>query len=373
MDDFQARIEALTQIFGARARAHDETDRFVAENFQELRERKILSAGVPEALGGGGVSHREICEALRVLARGCSSTALALAMHAQLVAHQVWNERHGIRGRRLLQAVAANELFLVSTGANDWLASSGRLVRADGGYRFSARKAFVSGCPAGSLLLTSGPFDDPDGGPQVLHFAVPFSAEGVRIEEDWQALGMRGTGSHTVVLDDVFVPAADVHLKRPRGRFSPAFSVIVAVAVPCVVAVYVGIAEAAAAIARQRAMTNKDDPVLPLLIGEMENQLVTAQIALESMLDLANDYDFEPIVENANAALIRKTIAIQATVSVVVKAVEATGGSAYFRSNGLERLLRDIHAGQFHPLPEKRQQMFSGRLALGLDPIPDLA
>ena len=35
----------------------------------------------------------------------------------------------------------------------------------------------------------------------------------------------------------------------------------------------------------------------------------------------------------------------------------------------LERLLRDLHAGQFHPLPEKRRQLLAGRIALGLDPV----
>jgi alkylation response protein AidB-like acyl-CoA dehydrogenase len=49
--------------------------------------------------------------------------------------------------------------------------------------------------------------------------------------------------------------------------------------------------------------------------------------------------------------------------------VEVVGGSAYFRKLGLERLLRDIHGAPFHPLPEKKQLEFSGRVALGLSPI----
>jgi alkylation response protein AidB-like acyl-CoA dehydrogenase len=45
------------------------------------------------------------------------------------------------------------------------------------------------------------------------------------------------------------------------------------------------------------------------------------------------------------------------------------GGAGFFRSFGLERLLRDVHGAAFHPLPEKRQWLFTGRSALGLDPI----
>jgi len=52
------------------------------------------------------------------------------------------------------------------------------------------------------------------------------------------------------------------------------------------------------------------------------------------------------------------------------KALEVAGGGAFFRSAGLERMLRDLHAAQFHPMQEKRQHQFTGRLALGLEPIP---
>ncbi len=51
------------------------------------------------------------------------------------------------------------------------------------------------------------------------------------------------------------------------------------------------------------------------------------------------------------------------------KALELAGGIGFYRGFGLERLLRDGHAAQFHPLPEKQQHLFTGRLALGLEPI----
>src|SRR3546814_7626581 len=61
--------------------------------------------------------------------------------------------------------------------------------------------------------------------------------------------------------------------------------------------------------------------------------------------------------------------AAKAVIAAAEKALEATGGAGMFRKLGLERLLRDAHGAQFHPLPEKRQQLFTGRLALGLDPV----
>jgi acyl-CoA dehydrogenase len=366
--DWLALVHELGPQFAERAAHHDATDSFVMENFLALKENKFFSAAVPEELGGGGVSHSEMCNILRELATYCGSTALTLSMHQHLIAATVWKYRRGQPGQATLEKVAANELVLISTGANDWLASSGTMEKVEGGFRVTVKKTFASGCLAGDVLVTSAVYEDPDEGSQVLHFPVPFSSEGVSIQESWQALGMRGTGSHTVVLDDVFVPEQAVAVRRPSGKYHPVWSVVLTVAMPLITSVYVGVAEQAAAIARKFAAKKANDPVLPYLLGEMENALATAQMAQQSMVEIANDYDFEPVVENANAILIRKTIATNAVLQTVEKAVESTGGAGFIRSLGLERLLRDAHAGQFHPLTEKRQHLFTGRLALGLDP-----
>ena len=87
------------------------------------------------------------------------------------------------------------------------------------------------------------------------------------------------------------------------------------------------------------------------------------------MIRIANDLDFASTVETANLMIIRKTIAAGAVIATVEKALETAGGGGFYRKTGLERLLRDAHAGQFHPLQEKRQILFTGRLALGLDPV----
>ena len=366
---FLDTIEDLGRKFGESAERHDAEDTFVGENFSALKERKVFSALIPADLGGGGVSYRTMCQALRRLARHCPSTALSLSMHQHLVAYQTWNHLQGKPVRMLLERVAQKQLVLISTGANDWLGSSGRMEKAEGGYRVHGRKPFASGSPMGDLLMTSAPYLDPKEGWQVLHFPVPFTSEGVKVLADWKTMGMRGTGSNTVVLENVFIPEESVGFRRPRGTFHPAFAAITAIACPLIVSVYVGAAEEAARIAREQARPRGKDPVLPYLLGEMENHLASAQIALESMLDISNDFGFAPTTETANAILIRKTLAANAALATAEKAMECMSGSGYFRASKLERLLRDIHAGQFHPLPEKRQQLFTGRMALGLEPV----
>ncbi len=372
-DALRELIEEIGPELEAGAAECDRENRFVAASYEVLKANGVFSALVPEELGGGGIGHGEMCARLRQLARHCGSTALSLSMHQHLVATSVWKYRRGQPGRAVLDQVARSQLVLVSTGARDWLRSNGQTVAVDGGYRVSAQKAFASGSPAGDLLITSAPFEDPEQGWQVLHFSVPLDAPGVRIEPTWDAHGMRGTGSETVVLDEAFVPEAAVVLRRPRDAYHPAWNVVLTAALPLIVSAYVGVAEKAAQIATERAKRTATDPLTAVLIGEMENELTTAQVIWRDMVALARDLDFEPTIENADAELKRKTLATQAAVRTVEKAMEVAGGPGFFRSMGLERLLRDVRGAHYHPLPEKRQLMFSGRVALGLEPIDDVA
>jgi alkylation response protein AidB-like acyl-CoA dehydrogenase len=367
--DWIAVVRDLGPAFAARAAAHDANDSFVAENYAALQRRKVFSAGVPTELGGGGASYAELCALLRELAHYCSSTALALSMHTHLLATTVWRWRQGHPVEPLLRRIAAEETVLISSGGSDWLESSGTAEKVDGGFRVTARKIFSSGCPMGNLLITSAVYDDPQDGPTVLHFPVSFADATVTIMDNWRTLGMRGTGSHDVMLNGVFVPESAVSLRRPKGKWHPFFNVVVAVALPLVMAVYVGVAEAAHSLALQQAAKKGSDPQIPYLIGEMTNALVTAQMALQGMVDLSANYAFAPVDETANAIVIRKTITARAAILTTEKAMEVVGGAAFFRSLGLERLWRDVQGGLYHPLHEKRQHLFTGRLALGLDPV----
>lgn len=370
--DWVAVAREVGPAFAARAADYDERDAFVTENYAELQARRFLSAGVPAELGGGGASYPELCAMLRELARHCGSTALALSMHTHLLAFAVWRWRQGEPVEPLLRRVAQEQIVLVSTGASDWLDSSGTAQRVEGGYRITGRKIFGSGSPAGTLLVTSAVYDDPADGLTVLHFPVLLAAEGVTVLDNWRTLGMRATGSHDVLLDNVFVPEGAVSLRRPKGQWHTVFNVVVPIALPLIMSVYAGIAEAASDLAlgiarkkRQRGL----DPHLPYLLGEMANALVTAQLTVQGMVDLCDDYAFAPTVHAANAVLIRKTVTANACVQAVEKAFEVVGGGAFFRSVGLERLLRDVHGAPFHLLQEKRQHVFTGRVALGLDPV----
>lgn len=352
---------------------HDLEGSFVRESYDLLKKHRFFSMGVPRELGGGGATHRELCDTIREIGRFCGSTSLAFSMHSHLVAAAVWRHLHGQPAEALLRKIAAEEAVLLSTGAGDWIDSNGTMEKVEGGFRVNARKIFGSGGPSADIIVASARYDDPKEGPLVLHFSVPTSAPGVRFADDWNTLGMRATGSNTVFLEGVFVPDQAVVLRRPRGKWHPAWSVTLTVAAPIYMSTYVGIAEAAAEYALANARPKADVSYMPFLAGELENLLATTRLGWRAMVDNAADYDFSPTLERANRALVAKTMCANAAAATVRKAMEIVGGASFFRACPLERMLRDVSASHHHPLPEKRQLEFTGRIALGRDPITNEA
>jgi alkylation response protein AidB-like acyl-CoA dehydrogenase len=366
LSSWAALARELGPRFAARAAAHDAADSFVADNYRDLREHRVFSAGVPTELGGGGASPAELCEMLRVLGRHCGSTALALAMHTHQVAFSAWRWRHeGGAMEPLLRRVAAQETILVTSGGSDWLSGSGRAEKVNGGYRITGRKVFASGAPAGDLFMTMAIYDDPASGPTVLHFAIPFDAPGLEVRDTWRTLGMRGTGSHDVTLDGIFVPDAAIGLRRPAGRWSPAWHVVAMLALPLIYSVYVGIAEAARDLALRPAARRGQEVATQELVGRMENELAIARMALRQMIDAAAGD--RPGIETTNEVLIGRAVAGRAAIRTVEVAMEVAAGAGFYRDLGLERLFRDVQGARYHPVRGSAQLIYAGRMALGLD------
>ena len=363
-----ARAKALRAPLAEWAAEHDEKGTFVQEGFDLLTDNKFMSLLVPTELGGGGATHAEACAVLAELAKGCPATSLSYSMHSHIVAAQVWRH-HRALSAPVLGRVAADELTLISTGASDWIDSSGTATRTDGGFRVSARKMPASGCPAGDVLVTSVRWEDAPDGQQIVHCSIPFAANGVSIIETWNTMGMRGTGSHTVVVDDVFVPDEAVALIRPAGQWHPVWATVLVAALPLIMSSYIGVAEVAAEAALALAGRRAERPDIAPQIGRMLNRLTTARDTVRAMIDAAADLRFDNTIEAASAALARKTNATGACIDTVRMAIEVGGGPAYSKGSVIERMFRDVHGSLYHPLAAEKQIRFSGRLALGLDPI----
>jgi len=365
--DWPAVAQELAPTFAARAAGHDADDTFVSENYAELRRRRVFSAAVPAELGGGDASRAEMFDLLLTLGRACPSTGLALAMHMHQVLVPVWRWRHERAPvEPFLRRLAADELIVASSGGSDWLAGSGRADRVEGGFRVTGRKIFASGSPAADLFSTMAVHDDPADGPTVVQFVIPLDAPGVTRHDNWRTLGMRGTGSHDVTLEAVFVPDAAITVRRPSGRWSHVWHIVAATALPAIFSVYLGAAEAAREAALRQAARRRDDPTVQEMVGAMDTELGAARMAWRSMVDVTDRGTVGP--EVTNEVMIARTVAGRAVLRTAEAALEVAGGAGFFRSAGLERLFRDLQGARYHALRGPAQRRYAGRLALGLDP-----
>ena len=100
----------------------------------------------------------------------------------------------------------------------------------------------------------------------------------------------------------------------------------------------------------------------------MDTQLLVAQDTLATMVAVAAS-GHTPSASVSDAVFKRKTTIALAVTRVAYLAMEVAGGGSFFRSQPLERCFRDVQGMRFHPFHERRQYQFSGRVALGMDPV----
>jgi alkylation response protein AidB-like acyl-CoA dehydrogenase len=371
-DRFVALAAELGQEFSGRAVEHDRENTFPTENFARMREQGYLRLAVPVELGGLGASMRQVCYAQAELAKHCASTALAVNMHHYLVLANAYRWRHGAPVEGVLRRVADDGTILMTSGGSDGIWPSGTAVRDNGGFRVSGRKMFCSQAPVADVLVTMAVYDDPEEGTTVLLMGIPTTSEGFQVVETWDTLGMRATASHDVQLENVNVSDGQIVARRPWGKVDPALRNAGVHFAPPVAAVYFGVAaaardEAVRVVCDRRSGDGQplaQDPTSQRLIGLMDHKLKVAWWSLVGALgELGEDYT----PDDAALALVMlaKREVVTEAVEVVGLAMEAVGGSAYFRRSSLERAYRDVRAGMFHPINPEKTLIFAGRMALG--------
>ncbi|AUP77632.1 acyl-CoA dehydrogenase family protein [Flavivirga eckloniae] len=363
--DYSKLIHELGKSFAERAKVHDEEGSFVHRNYESLKAHNLFSVMIPKELNGGGATHSEVCELIKIMAGYCASTALAFAMHQHLIAASVWKYKHKGVGEAMLKNVVKHQLVLVSTGARDWLGSNGEMKKVDDGYLFSAKKHFASQSVVGDIAVTSAPFLNEQGEWKVLHFPVKLNTEGVSTLDDWDVMGMRGTGSQSLVFEEVFVPETAIALERDRDIFHPVWNVVLTVAMPLIMSVYVGIAEKAMEIAVTKGKTyQRNQEHIKYIIGKLYNKFIQAEMQWRAMLEIANDFEFTIDQDNSVDILSLKSNIADACIETVSEAMDAIGGQSFYKSVALERLFRDVQAAKFHPLPKWNQYAFTGEKLL---------
>jgi alkylation response protein AidB-like acyl-CoA dehydrogenase len=356
--ELAARVGRVAAPFEAE---HDSDATFVAEAYAEMAECGYLRLAVPVELGGFGASLRHVVIAEEELGSWSGSAALAAAMHLYLTLVQCWRRRRGAPGAEdILREVAADGLIIATSGGSDWVCPTTTATEVDGGFRLDGRKTFCSQAPVAGVIATSAVLGRPGPDAVVLHAGVPLSAPGVSIIETWDTLGMRGTASHDVLFDGVFVPAEKVMGQRPYGALAGPLLVAALHFAPVAAAAYLGVARGAYQEA-VRVATGRGEPTAAAIrqLGEMRARLRVARWALLAAVDEIGD---DPSADDATLATVMtaKRHVVLEVRSVVDTALEVTGGRAFIRSSPLERAYRDVRGGPFHPLTPEATLAFLG-------------
>ena len=369
LDAADTRFVELARTVGAvaaeHAADHDRDATFVTEAYEAMREHGYLALAVPTELGGLGATMRQVCHAQAELARHDGATALAVTMHLYVTLMQVYRRRNGAPdAEAVLRRVADEGIVIATSGGSDWLWPTTLAAPTDGGFLVTGRKVFCSQSPAATVVATCAVLGEPGDGAEVLHFSVPLAAPGVRIEETWDTLGMRGTASHDVDLADVFVPADRITGRRPYGELGAPLLAATVHFAPVAGATYHGIAAGARDRAVAAAGRDPKSAAVHRQVGLMDAKLRTSWWSLMGALDDLGD-DYVADRHALTTVMLAKRHAVLSAIEVVDLAMAVLGGRSFFRRSGMERAYRDVRAGAFHPLTPEATLTYAGKVALG--------
>jgi len=376
--------EAMLKRFADRAPGYDRDNRFFEEDFSELKQAGYLAAPVPRELGGGGLTFAQVMHEQRRLASHAHATALGINMHLYWtgVAADLW--RAGDKSLEwVLTGAVKGEVYAAGHAekGNDIpvLLSTTKAERVEGGYRFTGHKHFGSLTPVWTFLGLQGMDTSDPAAPKIVHAFMPRAAEGYRIKDTWDALGMRATASQDTILEGAVVPDRYVARVVPAG-FAGADLFVLAVfqwALTGFANVYYGLARQ---LLDRTVESVKRKTSLGISRGSMayhpEVQHSVAQMVIEveaigPYLDrLAEDWTSG--VDHGMAWPLKivaaKHRAVESAWKVADIALELAGGFGIFAASGSERLLRDARLGRIHPANPALTHEIVGKLALGINP-----
>jgi acyl-CoA dehydrogenase len=267
----------------------------------------------------------------------------------------------------MLRRVAQERIVVVSTGGNDWTRPTAVATPVEGGWTVSGRKTFASLAPAGDLAATFAVLGSPAPGADVIGFGASLKAPGITVDQTWDAAGMRGTGSHDLVFDNVFVAERQVSARRTWGVLDRPLLVASVHAWPVVYASYLGVAQG---LAEAALTTGKTTAESASQVGLMDFHLRAGRWALEGALAEIGS-DPEPSLENFVTVQQAKRAVTLACQQIATVATEVAGGRAYARRGPIDRMIRDLRAATYHPYPPDTILLHAGqhRMDSPLQPV----
>jgi alkylation response protein AidB-like acyl-CoA dehydrogenase len=353
-----ATLAEISAQLGKTAAHYDRTGAFPHENFVLLHQHGLTGLIAARELAGDPLTLPEARQVIEAVARGEPSTALVLIMTYLFVFQAARNPNWPpALLRHVLEDIALNGALANALRVEPELGTPVRgglpettARRVPGGWRISGRKLYSTGIPALKWLGVWGRTDDSS--PLIGTFLVPANAQGISIEETWDQLGMRATGSHDAILENVFIPAEyAVDIRTPKGWEAERPAELLTWMSVLIGTLYNSVARNArdwlVRFANERAPSNLGAPLATLprfqeAIGEIEALLFTNKILLDRST-FGDPAQVPPLESNFVKHLVTNN-----AIKITEKAVSLTGNPALSRHNPLERHFRDTLFGRVH-------------------------
>jgi alkylation response protein AidB-like acyl-CoA dehydrogenase len=385
-----AIAEQLSEQFAARAAEHDRDGTYPFEAIAALKTAGYFAAPVPVELGGLGVSSaHDLVVASSRLARGDASVAIGVNMHLVAVLNMERRRQVAVaagaqrRARAFttsLERIARDSVVLaaaISERGQDLTRPGTLATRTESGWRIEGRKLFCTMSPAATHLYVAVTYVDGDGTERYAYAMVPADTPGVVVHDDWDALGMRASGSHSISLEGVELPAAGVRGGFVAGDPLPYMERNL-VAGLFHAAASLGIAESADAIARHGLAEHINGDARPRMqVADNAVDLAAARGVLARAAALIDEHRASNPASDGRAeeleALFAESQAAKAFVNgaaarIVDRALAVSGGAGYAGRSPLARAYRDVRAGSFmHPLGANRAYDYLAHVVLGED------
>jgi alkylation response protein AidB-like acyl-CoA dehydrogenase len=381
--DRQAEIidlaDRMAAIAAANADRHDRDNTFPFDTYDALRQSGYLALAAPQEFGGFGATPLELMLGQQRLAWGDGSVALSSTMHHLQTAGIANNTQWPPELRaRVLHDVVEHGALVNNFASEPEMGSPSR----GGLYRTTAtrdgehwiidgRKTFSTLSPGLTWAVVLLTVLDGDREPARGTFLVKMDTPGVRIEETWDTMAMRSTGSHDVIFDRVIVPDGNRLPQAPglpAGDLGP-WNLIGS-------AVYLGIATAARDFAvdyaKNRRPTVQGGRSIAELqtvqhrVAQMDLLLLEANSVLYGTAELAERMPDERKSFGWRFAA-SKYVATNNAITVTDQAMRVVGSVGLFRSNPLERYFRDVRAGTGNPPMDDVALTIIGKAALGVE------
>jgi alkylation response protein AidB-like acyl-CoA dehydrogenase len=367
---FVAISGELADTFAKRANKNDWAGNFPYENYRDLAQAGYLKLTVPRELGGWGADVLEVVLALTRLAQGCPSTALVTTMHLTNLARIEAGSRENDPAARALfaricraiveeDAMINNAASEPATGSPSRGGKPGTTARrqADGSWIINGRKTYTTGSPVLHFFLVTCSVEDdapaesnlPPLTTQRASFLVTRETPGVSIEETWNSLSMRLSGSHDLLLENVHVEAEA--FTTVLSNIPPAAQGIWALPIA---AVYLGIGQgarnAAILFAKNRQPNSLGQPIssLPHIqekVAHMDLALLQSEAVLFTLAEQCLHTTGIPASQFAAA----KYLVTHHTEEVTDLAMRLVGGAALSLDQSIQRYYRDARAGFSNP------------------------